>query len=123
MPNTFGFGTDTPGFSSTARTAIQKKDIDTLPAVLVSLPRGAVVAADLMPQSGDNFTLRVTEYPDIVTTGATALTEGGPPTPLKLGISTLDYTVAQQGAYTKVTDIADFQSPHILGKVAQDKIA
>src|SRR5437867_9316630 len=110
MPNTFGFGTDTSNFSNTVRTAIKKQVIETLRAGLIALPKGAVVPADVMGGVGDNFTLRATEYPDLVESAVTdPLTEGVPPTPLKLGISTQNFTVAQSGLYTKVTDLAEFQ--------------
>jgi N4-gp56 family major capsid protein len=44
------------------------------------------------------------------------------PSAIKLGIDTLDFTVAQVGAWTKVTDLASIQSPHDLRNVAADKI-
>lgn len=123
MTDTFGFGTDTTGFSSTVHDAIQKAVIDTLRAGLVSLPKGAVVPSTIVAQSGENFTMRVTEYPDLVDAAAGSLSEGVAPSPVKLGIDTQDYTVAQKGAWTKVTDIAQLQSPHPLGVIAKDKIA
>jgi len=124
MANDFGFGTNTTGFSSTVHDAIQKQVIATLRAGLIALPKGAVVPAVLHAQSGENFTLRMTEYPDLNDSAATApLTEGVAPTAVKLGIDTLDFTVQQVGAWTKITDIAAFQSPHKLGTIAQDKIA
>src|SRR4051812_8579611 len=97
MADTFGFGTDTTGFSSTVRDNIQKKVIATLRAGLIALPKGSVVAADLMSQRGDNFTLRVSAYPDLDSAASTTLSEGVPPTPLKLAIDTQDYTVASTG--------------------------
>jgi N4-gp56 family major capsid protein len=124
MPNTFGFGTDTTGFSSTVHDDIQKAVVETLRAGLVSLPRGAVVPAVIIAQSGTNFTLRSTSYPDLVdTTPTDPLTEGVAPAALKLGIDTQDWTVQQTGARTVVTDIAQLQSPHDLTKVAQEKIS
>jgi hypothetical protein len=122
MPDTFGFGTDTTTFSSTVRDAIQKKVIATLRAGLIALPKGAVAPASVLARVGDNFTLRLSAYPDLDGEAATTLTEGVPPTPVKLAIDVLDFTVAQQGAFTKVTDLADFQSPHKLNDVAMDKI-
>ncbi len=125
MPNTFGFGTDTTGFSSTTRNAIHKQVIDTLRAGLISLPKGSVVPAVVSHQEGENFTLVNTSYPDISTSAVTnPLTEGVAPSPIKLGIDTQSFTVQQQGAWTKVTDIAQMQSPHdLLATVAPDKIA
>jgi N4-gp56 family major capsid protein len=124
MPNTFGFGTDTTGFSSTVHDDIQKAVVATLRAGLVSLPKGAVVPATIIAQSGANFTLRSTSYPDLVDTSPTdPLTEGVAPAALKLGIDTLDWTVTQSGGRTVVTDIAQLQSPHNLATVAQDKIS
>lgn len=124
MPNTFGFGTDTTNFSNTVRTRILRNVIDTLRAGLIALPKGAVVPGDLVAQNGETFTLRATEYPDLVDAAVTSpLAEGTPPTAVKLGISTNDWTVAQVGAYTKVTDLAQFQNPHDLERVASDKIA
>jgi N4-gp56 family major capsid protein len=124
MPNTFGFGTDTSGFSSTIHDDIQKAVVATLRAGLVSLPKGAVVPATIISQSGTNFTLRSTSYPDLVDTSPTdPLTEGVAPSALKLGIDTMDWTVTQSGARTVVTDIAQLQSPHNLSKVAQEKIS
>jgi hypothetical protein len=70
MPNTFGFGTDTTGFSSTVHDHILKEVVATLRAGLVSLPKGAVVPATIVAQAGENFTLRSTAYPDLVDTGA-----------------------------------------------------
>jgi N4-gp56 family major capsid protein len=123
MPNTFGFGTDTTGFSETVHDDIHKAVVATLRAGLISLPRGAVVPAKIIAQSGANFTLRATSYPDLVDTSPTdPLTEGVAPNPLKLGIDTQDYTVQQTGARTVVTDIAQLQSPHNLRTVAIDKI-
>jgi N4-gp56 family major capsid protein len=124
MPNTFGFGTDTTGFSSTVHDDIQKAVVATLRAGLVSLPKGAVVPATIIAQKGTNFTLRSTSYPDLVDTSPTdPLTEGVAPAALKLGIDTLDWTVTQSGGRTVVTDIAQLQSPHNLASVAKEKIA
>jgi N4-gp56 family major capsid protein len=123
MPNTFGFGTDTTGFSSTVHDDIHKAVIATLRAGLVSLPKGAVVPATIISQNGTNFTMRSTAYPDLVDTSPTdPLTEGVAPAALKLGIDTQDWTVQQTGARTTVTDIAQLQSPHNLKTVATDKI-
>ena len=120
----FGFTTGTTGFSSTIHDAIQKAVVATLRAGLIALPKGTVVPANLYAQKGENFTLRCTEYPDLEDSTVTnPLTEGVPPSPLKLGVSTLDFTVAQVGAWTSVTDIAAFQSPHDLNSIAVDKIA
>ena len=47
MADTFGLGTDTTGFSSTVRTAIQKRVVATLRAGTIALPKGAVAAADV----------------------------------------------------------------------------
>lgn len=124
MANTFGFGTDTSGFSDTLHDAIQKSVIATLRAGLVSLPKGAVVPAVIVNQSGENFTLRSTSYPDLVdTTPTDPLTEGVAPGALKLGIDTQDWTVTQSGARTVITDIAELQSPHPLKQIAAEKIA
>ena len=60
MPNTFGFGTDTTGFSSTVHDAIQKAVVETLRAGLVALPRGTVVPGVVIAQKGNNFTIRLT---------------------------------------------------------------
>jgi hypothetical protein len=107
----FGFTTGMTGFSDTVHTAIQKAVVATLRAGLIALPKGTVVPANLYAQKGENFTLRCTEYPDLEDTAVTnPLTEGVPPAPRKLGISTLDFDVAQVGAWTSVTDIAAFQS-------------
>ena len=124
MSNTFGLGTDTTGFSSTVHAAIRKAVIDTLRAGLISLPKGAVVPAVVSHQRGENFTLTNTSYPDIAPAAVTdPLTEGTAPSALKLNIDTQDTTVAQTGAWTKVTDIAMLQSPHDIKRVATDKIA
>ena len=124
MTNTFGFGSDTTGFSSTIHDDIQKAVVATLRAGLVSLPKGAVVPAVIVGQRGANFTLRSTSYPDLVDSAPTdPLTEGVAPSALKLGIDTLDWTVTQSGARTVVTDIAQFQSPHNLAGVAKEKIS
>jgi N4-gp56 family major capsid protein len=124
VPNSFGFGSDTTGFSSTVHNAIQKAVVDTLRAGLVCLPKGAVVPAQVVSNVGNNFTLISTEYPDLVDAAATnPLTEGVAPTPVKLGISTNSWTVQQQGQWTKVTDVAEMQSPHDLKAIAADKIA
>lgn len=124
MPNTFGFGTDTIGFSATVHENIQKAVVATLRAGLVSLPKGAVVPAAIVGQNGSTFTLQSTAYPDLVdTTPTDPLTEGVAPTALKLGIDTLQWTVTQSGARTVITDIAQMQSPHNLAQIAEDKIA
>jgi N4-gp56 family major capsid protein len=124
MPNTFGFGTDSTGFSNTVHTAIQKSVVDTLRAGLVAMPRGTVVPGVVIAQHGDTFTIRLTEYPDLAVAAVTnPLTEGVAPSPLKLGIDTQDFTVAQFGAWAKVTDLATIQSPHDLQVIAQEKIA
>ncbi len=124
MPNTFGFGTDSTGFSSTVHTAIQKAVVDTLRAGLVAMPKGTVTPGIIIAQHGDNFTIRLTEYPDLADAAVTnPLTEGVAPNPLKLGIDVQDFTVAQFGAWAKVTDLASIQSPHDLTTIAQDKIA
>jgi hypothetical protein len=119
-----GFSTGTTGFTSTVRTAIAKKVIETLRAGLIALPKGAVIPANVLAKVGDNWTLRSTAYPDLADAAATnPLTEGVPPASIELGIDTQDFTVAQVGAWTAVTDVASFQSPHDLDKVAPDKIA
>jgi len=119
-----GFSTSTTGFTSTVRTAIAKKVIDTLRAGLIALPRGAVVPANVLAKVGDNWTLRATAYPDLADAAATdPLTEGVPPASIELGIDTQDFTVAQAGAWTAVLDVAEYQSPHDLAKVAAEKIA
>ena len=124
MSNTFGFGTDTTNFSDTVHEQIVKQVIDTLRAGLICLPRGAVVPAVLHSQAGETFQLRMTAYPDLLDEATTApLTEGVAPTALLLAIDTMDFTVQQVGAWTKVTDIAQFQSPHPLLPIARDKIA
>lgn len=124
MPNSFGFGTDTTGFSSTVHDDIQKAVVATLRAGLVSLPKGAVVPAVIVSQSGANFTLRSTSYPDLVDSSPTdPLTEGVAPSALKLGIDTQDWVVTQSGGRTVVTDIAQLQSPHNLASVAKEKIS
>jgi N4-gp56 family major capsid protein len=124
VPNTFGFGTDTTGFSSTVHDHILKEVVATLRAGLVSMPKGAIVPAVIISQQGENFTLRSTAYPDLVdTTPTDPLTEGVAPNPLKLGIDTLDWTVTQSGGRTVITDIAQMQSPHDLRNIAADKIA
>jgi len=123
MPNSFGFGSDTTGFSSTIHDHILKDVLDTLRAGLIALPKGAVVPASVVMQSGENFTLRTIAYPDIDTSAVTnPLTEGVAPSPIKLGIDTMDWTVAQGGAWAKVTDIARYQSPHNLEAVAAEKV-
>ena len=123
MANTYGFGSDTTGFSSTVHDAIQKAILSNLRAGLVALPRGAVVPASVVVQSGENFTLRTIGYPDVDEAAVTdPLTEGVAPSPLLLGIDYMDWTVAQAGAWTKITDIAKYQSPHNLEKVASDKV-
>lgn len=123
MPSTFGFGTDSTGFSSTVHDHILKEVIATLRAGLVSMPKGAIVPATIVSQQGENFTLRSTAYPDLVDTAATdPLTEGVAPSALKLGIDTQDWVVTQSGARTVITDIAQLQSPHDLKTVAADKI-
>ena len=123
MPNTFGFGTDTSGFSSTIHDHILKEVVATLRAGLVSLPKGAVVPAVIVAQQGENFTLRSTAYPDLEDdTPTDPLTEGVAPNPLKLGIDTQDWTVTQSGARTVITDIAQLQSPHDLKTIATEKI-
>lgn len=124
MPNTFGFGTDTTGFSSTVHDHILKEVVATLRAGLISLPKGAVVPATVIGQKGNNFTMRSTAYPDLAAgTNTAPLTEGVAPAALKLGIDTQDWTVQQTGARTVITDIGEMQSPHDLGNVAADKIA
>ncbi len=73
---------------------------------------------------GENFTLVNTSYPDIEPAAVTdPLSEGVAPSGLKLGIDTQSFTVQQTGAWTKVTDIAQMQSPHNLKTIAADKIA
>jgi hypothetical protein len=124
MTNTFGYGTDSTGFSSTEHDNIQKSVVATLRAGLVSLPRGTVTPGVVIAQAGSNFTVRLTAYPDLADAAVTnPLTEGVAPTPVKLGIDTQDFTVAQVGAWTKVTDLATIRSPHNLATVAADKIA
>ncbi len=124
MADTFGFGTDTTGFSNTVRTRILREVVRTLRAGLIALPKGAVIPANLHAQSGETFTLRAKAYPDLNDSAVTnPLSEGVPPTALKLAIDTMDFTVAQMGAYTKVTDIAQFQSADNLEGVASEKIA
>ena len=124
MTDTFGFGTDTTGFSSTIHDHILKETVATLRAGLVSLPKGAVVPASIVGQRGENFTLRSTAYPDLVDTAfTTPLVEGVAPTALKLGIDTQDWTVTQDGARTVLTDLAMLQSPHDLKRIAGEKIA
>lgn len=123
MPNTFGFGTDTTGFSSTTHDHILKEVVATLRAGLVSLPKGAVVPAAVIAQRGENFTIRSTSYPDLVdSAGTDPLVEGVAPAALKLGIDIQDWTVAQSGARTTVTDLGQLQSPHNLKAIATDKI-
>jgi N4-gp56 family major capsid protein len=123
VPNTFGFGSDTTGFSSTIHDAIQKDILATLRAGLIALPRGAVVPASVVMQSGENFTLRTITYPDVNTSAVTnPLTEGVAPSPIKFGVDSMDWTVAQAGAWGKVTDIARYQSPHNLESVAAEKV-
>jgi hypothetical protein len=122
--DTFGFGTDTTNFSATVTDDIQKAVIKTLRAGLIALPKGAVVPATLMSGRGTNFTLRCTAYPDLDDSAATTpLSEGVAPTAVKLGIDTLDYDVAQAGAWTKVTDVAQYMSKDPLSAIARDKIA
>lgn len=124
MPNTFGFGTDTTGFSSTEHDNIQKSVIATLRAGLTALPKGSVTPGVVIAQSGANFTVRLTAYPDLADAAVTnPLTEGVAPTPIKLGIDVQDFTVAQVGAWTKVTDLAALRSPHKVSSIAADKIA
>jgi N4-gp56 family major capsid protein len=124
VPNTFGFGSDSTNFSSTVHDAIHKQVIDTLRAGLVSVPKGAVVPAVVSHQEGENFTLRNVSYPDIAPAAVTdPLTEGTAPTALKLNIDVQDFTVQQSGAWAKVTDVAQMQSPHDLKAIAGDKIA
>jgi len=71
-----GFSTGTTNFSSTVRTAIAKKVLDTLRAGLIALPRGAVVPANVLAKVGDNWTLRATAYPDLA--DAVAVVGAGP---------------------------------------------
>lgn len=123
MSNTFGFGTDTGGFSDTVHDHILKEVISTLRAGLVALPKGSVVPATIVSQSGENFVLRSTEYPDLQDGVQSDLSEGVAPSALKLGIDTNDWTVTQTGGRTVVTDIAALQSPHDLRTIAADKIA
>lgn len=124
MPNTWGFGSDTTGFSGTTHDHILKQVVATLRAGLVSLPKGAVVPAQIIGQRGTNFQMRSTAYPDLAAGTQTApLTEGVAPAALKLGIDSQDWTVQQDGARTVLTDIAQMQSPHDLKKIAGDKIA
>src|SRR4051812_44449189 len=124
MPNTFGFGTDTTTFSSTIHDHILKETVAVLRAGLVSLPKGAVVPATIVSQSGETSPLRSTAYPDLVdTTPTDPLTEGVAPTALKLGIDVQDWTVTQSGARTVITDLAQLQSPHDLATVASEKIS
>lgn len=118
-----GISTATTNFSDTVRVAIKKAVIETLRGGLVALPRGAVVPAEVLSGVGDTFTLRVTEFPDLVDAAAGTLTEGVPPSAVVLGIDTQDFTVTQKGAWTAVTDIAAYQSPHNLDAVAPEKIA
>ena len=124
MTDTFGLGTDTTGFSSTVHSAIHKQVVETLRAGLISLPKGAVLPAVVSHQQGENFTLVNTSYPDIDPAAVTdPLSEGVAPSGIKLGIDTQSFTVQQDGAWTKITDIAAMQSPHDLKRIAADKIA
>lgn len=119
-----GFSTSTTNFTATTRDAIKKKVIETLRAGLVALPRGAVAPADVLAKVGDNWTLRVSAYPDLLDGAATiGLTEGVPPASTPLAVDTQDFTVQQVGAWTAVTDVASFQSPHDLDAVAPEKLA
>ena len=123
MANSFGFGSDTTGFSSTTHDAIQKDVLANLRAGLIGLPRGAVKAASVVMGSGENFTLRTVGYPDVDEAAVTdPLSEGVAPDPLKLGIDYMDWTVAQAGAWAKITDIARYQSPHDIERVAASKV-
>jgi N4-gp56 family major capsid protein len=120
----FGFQTSVGNFSSTVHNAIQKRVLDTLRAGLIALPKGSVWPADIGPMRGENFTVTLTQYPDLLDSAVTnPLTEGTPPTALVLGIDTTTFTVAQVGAWTTITDVAKFQSPHDLDRIAIDKIA
>jgi len=123
MPN-FGFQTSVGGFSSTVHNAIQKRVLDTLRAGLIALPKGSVWPAEIGPMRGENFTVALTQYPDLLDAAVTnPLTEGVPPAALILGVDSTNFTVAQVGAWTTATDVAKFQSPHDLRQIAIDKIA
>lgn len=123
MVNSYGYGSDTTGFSSTVHDHIIKDVLQTLRAGLIALPKGAVVPAAVVGQQGEDFTLRTVTYPDIEPTAVTnPLTEGVAPSPLKFGIDYMDWTVAQGGAWGKITDIAQFQSPHNLESIAAQKV-
>lgn len=118
----FGWSTGTTNFGSTVHNAIQKAVVDTLRAGLVGLPRGAVIPG--IRQSGENFTLVFTDYPDLpgsVVTGN--LTEGVPPATQQLGIGTQSITATQFGLVTSITDRAQMQSPHNLAAIAPEKVA
>lgn len=120
----FGWSSTTTNFSNTVHNAIQKAVVDTLRAGLVGLPKGSVIAADLGPMRGENFTLIATEYPDLTTANVTTpLSEGVPPTAVQLGVSTNSFSAQQIGLVTSITDVAAFQSPHNLANVAPDKVA
>jgi N4-gp56 family major capsid protein len=119
MPNTFGYGTDTTGFSDTVVKLVHKAIIETLRSGLVYLPRGSVVPAQQKP--GYNGTMVHVAYPDLPVF-TTDLTEGIPPTGSKLGIDKVEYTCTQKGNYVKLTDLAELESPHQLAKVAANKI-
>jgi N4-gp56 family major capsid protein len=124
MPNSFGFGSDTTGFSETVHNDILKEVVSTLRAGLVSMPKGTVMPATVTKGDGNNFTMISTAYPDLDYSAVTSpLTEGVAPNPLKLGIDTQSWTVAQFGAWAKITDVAQMQSPHGIKGIAKDKIA
>jgi len=123
VANTFGFGTDTTGFSAIEHSAILKAVFATLRAGLTALPKGVVQPASLVQGNGANFTVVYNSYPDIKPSAVTApITEGVPPTAMKLGISTNTFTVQQVGAWAKVTDVAAFQSKDPLQSIAVGKI-
>ncbi len=123
MANEWGFGLTTTDFEKTTHDHLLKKVVDTLRGGLVALPRGAVIAADVIGQQGENFTLRAVAIPDLGDAAVTApLTEGVAPTPVKMSFDYIDWTVQQSGAFTQLTDVAVLEAPFNLPAIASEKV-
>lgn len=117
MANTFGIGTDTTNFAATVVNLVVRR-INVLRATLPYLQPGSVRPVSII--AGHNGVTVIPAYPDLNPNDG-ALTEGVPPTALKMGIGSQSFTMTQRGQYLKVTDLAQMENgdnPHVVAAEA-----
>lgn len=110
--------TSTSGFSTLVQALVRAQAEEELRTALVH-----TIPSNYLPGTFDKGTntIRFARYADLALQ-TTALTEGSPPTPKALTISSEAFSATQYGDIVDITDLAQIDSPHDLAAIAGERV-